>query len=147
MNADRYYDTPHVDDAARDRAVASMQADVATTTRDILTATLESLATLIKGGHKIDLPHQIECLIEEVVDRNARDLDALVDLPGHHGYSGVPIDEQVTTATNDYLTAVIAAARAYDAAIDAAFEQVTDNADWEPDATATAWQPVFRRTA
>lgn len=147
MNADRYYDTPHHDDAARDRAVASMQADVNTTTRDIIADTLQTLATLIKGGHKIDLPHQTECLIEEVVDGNARDLDALVDLPGHHGFSRTPIDAAITDATNDYLTAVINAARAYDAAIDAAFEHVTDTAEWEPDTTTTAWAPLFRRTA
>ena len=147
MNADRYYDTPHHDDAARDRAVASMQADVATTTRDIIADTLQTLSTLIKGGHKIDLPHQIECLIEEVVDGNARDLDALTELPDHHGFSRTPIDDQITDATNDYLTAVINAARAYDNAIDAAFEHVTDTAEWEPDTTTTAWAPVFRRTA
>ena len=147
MNADRYYDTPHRDNHARDAATASMQADVATTTRDIIADTLQTLATLIKGGHKLDLPHRTECLIEEVVDGNARTLDALTELPGHHGFSRTPIDDHVTAATNDYLTAVLAAARAYDLAIDAAFEHVTDTAEWEPDTTSTAWAPLFRRTA
>lgn len=147
MNADRYYDTPHQDDHARDAAVASMQADVTSTTRDLIADTLQTLSTLIKGGHKIDLPHRTESLIEEVVDRNDRTLDALTELPGHHGFSRTPIDAAVTTATNDYLTAVLAAARAYDNAIDAAFTHVTDTAEWEPDTTSTAWQPVFRRTA
>lgn len=145
MNADGYYDTPHRDDHARDAAVASMQADVATTTRDILAGSLTALAAHIKGGHKVDLPHQIEAAVEEVIDHNAAALDALAVLPDHHGFSRVAVDEQIEAATTEFLTAVIAAVRAYDRELDGAFTRVIDDAEWEHD-TRPLWAPL-RRTA
>lgn len=144
MNSDRYYDTPYHDEDAKEDAFASCVDDTETSTRDAIVAILGAVAKHVAGGTGLQLPHQIVMVTENAIDAAATHLDAIDELPAHHGFDG-SIDEATTARTTAFLTALAAVVHAYQNDLVGIVEAHVDTADWDPqEATTQAWQPLSR---